>query len=187
MTLASRGNWITRSSGYTLAEMLGVVLVLAIAAAAVVPTLTQSDKSRIELATSEVAGVLRFARDEARRLNAHTVVVLSDHARLQAFELDVSDPDNPKLGPPLRHPVGKDIYDIDLHVLSFTEGVKASTNLPEGSQSGVHAAAFNPRGQPVSPWTLAELPNSYIDVNFGQRTLRVRIWAVTARIDEKWQ
>ncbi len=187
MTLASRGNWNTRSFGYTLAEMLGVVLVLAIAAAAVVPTLTQSDNSKVELATSEVASVMRFARDEARRLNAHTVVVLSGSARLQAFELDVTDPDNPKLGPQLRHPVDKGLYDIDLHSLSFTEGVKASTDLPAGIQSGSHAVGFNPRGQSVNPWSLAELPNSYVDVSFGTKTRRVRIWAVTARIDEQWQ
>lgn len=187
MTMAVQGKWITRSFGYTLAEVLGVVLVLGIAAAAVVPTLNQSDNSKVSLAASEVASVLRFARDEARRLNAHTVVVLSDSARLQAFNLDLSDPSNPKLGAPLHHPVEKDVYEIDLHSLSFTEGVKASSDLPVGSKSGSHAVGFNPRGQPVSPWTLAELPDRHIDVGFGKKVRRVTIAALTARVSESWQ
>lgn len=187
MTMAIQGKWITRSFGYTLAEMMGVVLVLAIVAAAVVPTLTQSDNSKVSLAASEVASVLRFARDEARRRSAPTVVVLSGSARVQAFELDVSDPMNPKLGPPLHHPVDKAIYDLDLHTLPFSEGVEASSNLPGGPPGAEKALGFNARGEPLDASTLVELNDRHIDMSFGDKTRRVYIAAITARISESWQ
>lgn len=184
---ANRRKSTTLSLGHTLAEMLGVVLVLAIAAGAVVPSLTQSDKGKVALAASEVAGVLRFARDEARHRSMPTVVVLSGSARLQAFELDVSDPANPSLGPPLHHPVDKDVYDLDLHVLSFSEGVKASSNLPSGPPGATEAVGFNARGEPLDASNLAELSERYIDVSFGTKTRRVSIAPLTARISEAWQ
>ncbi len=182
-----RGKRTTLSLGHTLAELLGVVLILAIGAAAVVPTLTQSDKSKVELAASEAASVLRFARDEARRSSAATVVVLSGSARLQAFELDVSDPANPTLGVPLYHPVDKDVYDLDLHTLRYSEGVTASSDLPAGPPGAAKAVGFNTRGAPLDASNLAELSDRYIDLSFGSRTRRVSIAAATARISEAWQ
>ncbi len=184
--MASRGQRITLSFGYTLAEMMGVVLVLAIVAAAVVPTLTQSANSKVSLAASEAASVLRFARDEARRRNAPTVVVVSGSARLQAFELDVSDPMNPKLGPPLHHPVEKSVYDLDLHSLSFTEGVVASTNLPAGPLGAEKAVGFNARGEPLNASDLSPLPDRHVDLSLSGKTRRVSIAAFTARISESW-
>jgi type II secretory pathway pseudopilin PulG len=184
--MAIRGNRTTLSAGYTLAEMLGVVLILAISAAAVLPGLSQSDKSKVELAASEVAGALRFAREEALRRSAPTVVVLSGIARVQAFELDVSDPLNPTLGPPLYHPLDKDAYDLDLHILPFSEGVKASSNLPSGPSGGDNAIGFNARGEPLNASNLTGLSDRHVDVSFGSRTRRVRITAVTARISEAW-
>ena len=186
MTPAGRGNWITRSSGYTLAEMLGVILVLAIVAAAVVPTLTQSANSKVALAASEVASVMRFAREEARRRSVPTVVALSGAARMQAFELDVSDPTNPKLGPPLHHPVEKGVYDLDLHSLSFTEGVVASTDLPAGPPGAEKAVGFNARGEPLNASDLSPLTDRHIDLSLNGKTRRVSIAAFTARISESW-
>lgn len=185
--MAVRGKRITLSSGFTLAEMLSVVLILIIAAAAVLPTLTQSDNGKVALAASEVASVLRFARDEARRRSVPTVVVLSGSARLQAFELDVSDPANPKLGPPLHHPVDKDVYDLDLHILPFSEGVKANSDLPAGPPGVEEAIGFNARGEPLDASSLIEMPERHIDVSFGTKTRRVSIAPVTARVSEAWQ
>lgn len=184
---AIRGKRTTLSLGYTLAEMLSVVLILAISAAAVVPSLTQSDKSKVELAASEVAGALRFAREEARRRSAPTVVVLSDIARVQVFELDVSDPLNPTLGPPLYHPLNKDAYDLDLHVLPFSEGVQASSNLPPGPPGAARAAGFDARGEPLNASDLAGLGDRHVDVSFGSKTRRIFVTAFTARITEAWQ
>jgi type II secretory pathway pseudopilin PulG len=177
----------TPSAGYTLAEMLGVVLILAVSAAAVLPGLTQSDRSKVELAASEVAEVLRFAREEARRRSAPTVVVLSGAARVQAFELDVNDPMNPALGAPLNHPVNKDTYDLDLNILPFSEGVKASSNLPSGPPGAARAVGFNARGEPLDASDLTALADRYVDVSFGSKTRRVFISALTARISGSWQ
>lgn len=185
--MAMEGRRITRSVGYTLAEMLTVVLVLAIGAAAVIPTLRSSDKTKLELAAAEVAGILRFAREEARRRSQPTVVVLSGTARLEAYELDVSDPANPKLGPPLNHPVDKSVYDVDLHTRSFSEGVKASSNLPGGPPGTTEAVGFNARGEPLDAATLTGLADRHIDVSFGGKTRRVLIASGTARVSEAWQ
>lgn len=185
--MAIHGNRTTPSSGYTLAEMLGVVLILAVSAAAVLPSLTQSDRSKVELAASEVASVLRFARDEARRRNAPTAVVLSGIARVQAFELDVSDPLNPSLGAPLYHPLNKDAYDLDLNIMPFSEGVQASSTLPAGPPGAAAAVGFSARGEPLNASDLTALPDRHVDLSFHSKTRRVLITAVTARISEAWQ
>lgn len=185
--MAIGGIRTTRSLGFTLAEMLSVVLVLAIGAATVVTTLTQSDKSKVALAASEVASALRFARDEARRRGAPTVVVLSGSGRLQAFELDVSVPGSPALGPPLYHPVDKSVYDLDLNSLLYSEGVTASSNLPAGPPGAPQAVGFDARGEPLDASNLSPLPDRHVDVSFGDKSRRVFITALTARISEAWQ
>lgn len=178
---------VTRRLGHTLAEMLGVVVILAIGAAAVVPSLVQSDRSKVELAASEVAAVLRFAREEARRTGEPTVVVLSGSARLRAFELDVGDPANPALGPALPHPVDRTPYDLDLHGLHFSKGISVSTNLPSGPPGADSAVGFNTRGEPLDASSLTALPERHIDVSFGGKRKRVSIAHLTARVTEAWQ
>ncbi len=54
--------------GYTLVELSLVVLILAIMAAAVVPSLMPADSGKLDAAAQEIADAIRFARSEAMRL-----------------------------------------------------------------------------------------------------------------------
>lgn len=61
-------------SGYTLAEMLIVCAVLAVAAAVALPSAQPVVEFRIDTAASEIVQALRFARQEAMRTNAYRLL-----------------------------------------------------------------------------------------------------------------
>ena len=98
--------------GFTLAEMLVVVSLLAILAAVALPSLGTLDNQRLEVAANEVRTALRLARSEALRLDTNVVVDMGStngHVKLHmggcgnsgtaivdprtklAFEVDVAD------------------------------------------------------------------------------------------------
>ena len=60
-----------RPSGYSLAEMTIAVAIVAILAAALLPTLSSNEPHRLELAAEEVATALRFAVSESRRIGSN--------------------------------------------------------------------------------------------------------------------
>ncbi len=52
-------------AGFSLAEILAVVLVLSIVAAVAIPNLSATDPNKLELASQEFAQAIRFARAES--------------------------------------------------------------------------------------------------------------------------
>lgn len=68
-----------RCAGFTLAELLVVVAVIAITARIVVPTLSFAGANALSLAASETGNALRLARDEAVR-SGRPVLVDADSA-----------------------------------------------------------------------------------------------------------
>ncbi len=64
--LATRGRCVARDGGFTLIEMLAVILLIGIAAAAVSISITQGlAGARVRAASSELAGALRATRAQA--------------------------------------------------------------------------------------------------------------------------
>lgn len=105
--------------GFTLLEMMIVIVILTLSAAAVMPGLSSSNKAQLDLATEKVAAALRFTRSEAIRTgNAHGIILDHDDSDatgkdIVVYQLDTS-------GSPftidhvVTHPVSRKPYDIYL-------------------------------------------------------------------------
>ena len=79
-----------------------------------IPNLSASDPSKLDLAVSEFAEAMRFARAEAIRTGEpHGVRRQSPQNRIRVFSLDQSGTPWTRVYD-VRHPVSKKLYDIDL-------------------------------------------------------------------------
>ncbi len=127
------------------------------------------DEIRLDLATSEVASALRFARSEATRTGRHHGVrIESSQQRIRVYRLDVAS------SPPVEeyvvvHPVDKTLFDVQLSSRSFTpDGSITSVSFRFGGDpTPYESVAFDARGVPVSPLDLALMDS-------GEVTLGVR-------------
>ncbi|HPV33202.1 MAG TPA: prepilin-type N-terminal cleavage/methylation domain-containing protein, partial [Methylotenera sp.] len=58
-------------SGFTLVEMLVVVIIIGIIATVTIPLLSSNDPQKLNVAAEETANVLRLAISEAKRTNGY--------------------------------------------------------------------------------------------------------------------
>lgn len=101
-----------RLRGRSLAELLLVITLLGALALVVVPSLTVLGPERVELATADVAGAIRFAQSQARRSGAEHGVLLNTAAqRLRVYRIDDSGP-SPVVVFDVYHPLDKQLYDL---------------------------------------------------------------------------
>ena len=131
-------------TGATLAELLVVVLILAVAAGVAVQSLESWGGTRAEAAGRVLAGDLRYARDRAVRTGrVHTVVVDAAANRYFITEPggDVPDPTNP--GRP-----GAFVRDLDALVGG---GVRVEPPRAIPTESTVTELRFDPTG--AASWT----------------------------------
>ncbi|RYE95407.1 MAG: hypothetical protein EOO78_23785 [Oxalobacteraceae bacterium] len=98
------------SRGHTLAELLTVCTVLAIAAAVALPSAQPITEVRADTAAGEVVQALRFARQEAMRSGAYRML------RCDAVRNEVSVylPDTNGAATMLKHPLSKMDYTVNL-------------------------------------------------------------------------
>ena len=134
----SRQVTFLRQCGYTLVELSVVAIILGILAAAIFPSFRPVESRRIDVAASEFADALRFARSEALRLRQP--IGFSQDAvsgRLRLFTPDTSG--SPWiLNYDIPHPISKQPYDIRLsdHPFAGADGVtvtevfRGTCNLP---------------------------------------------------------
>ncbi len=100
--------------GYTLTELLVVVVLIGLAAAVALPSLRPADSAKLDLAANQFANAIRFARAEAMRTGLpHGFRYLSAQKRIRVFTSDTST------NPPgyvfdVRHPIDKHLYDYTL-------------------------------------------------------------------------
>jgi prepilin-type N-terminal cleavage/methylation domain-containing protein len=180
-----------RQRGYSLAELLFVVAILALVVAMASPTSSRPGAARIERAGREVADTLEFARREALRTGVPHGVRVTAPGRVAVFRLDRS------VVPPLerydvRHPVDKALYDTNLQTAPFAENTGAiGWFLFQGGASADAAVAFDARGEPIRPADRRPLATGGIvlanegyglAVAVAPLTGRVRAGAVTATI-----
>ena len=103
-----------RQVGYTLVEVLVVVVILGVVAAALLATHGSVDAEQtLEAAAAEVAAALRFARSEAIRSGEpHGVEASTSTQLVRVYRLDTSaSPPVPVYS--VRHPVDKKLYHLD--------------------------------------------------------------------------
>ena len=170
---------------FTLVELLIVVAILAIVALvyAAQPA-GDTTHQKLDVAASEVASALRFARSEALRTGQpHGARIEPGSDRVRVFRLDVSG------GPPVedysvRHPVDKKLYDLSFQTHSFagSVGVSLSQFLFGGVGTPKQAVAFQPDGSPVSPENLTLMDSGDVDLSLSGQTRQVDVAPITGRV-----
>lgn len=108
-----------KSHGFTLLELLIVLALLATIAAIAMPSDAQGRVQSLELAATQVADALRFAREESRRTgNMHGVTPDAGANTIGVFRLDEGPNPNLKIFD-VYQPVTKQLYKIDLNTSGY--------------------------------------------------------------------
>ena len=114
-----------RSAGFTLAEILVVVAILAVIAGVALPLLSSQDSKKLEVAAQETGNALRFAVSEARRTGSPVLV----DAKTSSGHLKVvkSDATGANLGS-VNDPLTKRALDIDTAGSAFSGPVSMTAS-----------------------------------------------------------
>ena len=139
-----------RGRGYTLIELLIAIALMSMVAALAIPVIAAQNAQKLDLAASEVAAALNFARSEALRTGQYYGVRIgSADSHVRVFLLNRS-PLPPTEVYNVLHPVDKKIYDIALSSAAFSSGVSVSQSaFLYSPQPASEAVAFDPEGRPL--------------------------------------
>jgi prepilin-type N-terminal cleavage/methylation domain-containing protein len=173
--------WFKGARGFTLAEMLVVVVILGIVAVAAVPMLMVSE-TRLDAAGQEVGNALRFAVNEVRRTGGYVLVdVETQPGRLLIVRSDAAA----ARGSDVIDPVTKRAMDIAVTDSAFSTGVQVSASFiaPSGTFPQLligPGPAFWAAQSSVVKGTLQ--PGSGVVLTLAARTVTVGFDSVTGRV-----
>jgi type II secretion system protein H len=170
--------------GYTLTELIIVVTILGVVAAIAVPATSSNSNKSLDLAASEFAAAMRFARSESLRTGEpHGFRQESGAKRIRVFRLD-DDTSPATIIYDVYHPVEKQLYDIQLDAephasadsLNRTATFRSSCNQEE-------SIYFDENGAPwcVDPGT-ALVTRFEVEMMSGVTSLTVRLDPITGRV-----
>ena len=174
-----------RCAGYSLTEMLIAAALLAATAAVAVPLLRAPAPSRVQLAGTQLAQAIRFARSEAQRtLVPHGVRIDAATERAQVFRLDMSTMPPTRLFT-VRHPGHHNLYVLDFSTEAATQAVQitAAALTFAAACSESRDLVFDSLGWPrcSNPVTV-ELTSANVDLGNGATTRRVSVAGATGRV-----
>ena len=182
-------NRTSRHRGFTIVELLVVVIILGVLAAVVTPGLQSADPEKVSLAASQVAEALRFARSEAMRTgNIHSVRVQHDNETITVEKTNLAiEPVNAESI--LYHPVTKQSYTFDVSAGSATRGVEVNDNLDVFQYAGLgrrQRVLFDALGVPIFMKPIAgetyHLTNGHIKLGLDDRQVSVFVQPYTGRV-----
>ena len=172
------------SQGFSLLELLLVLTILGIVAVAAVPSLSSGNQKRLELAASEVAGAMRYARDEALRTGDPRGFELQLNApRIRVIGADTStNPWTPRYD--VEHPGVHGFYDVDLSSRSYA-GIDGATRntVFHGNCNDPDLIFFDANGMPSCGDSGGALVDQYdVTLVFGSRSLIVSLHGISGRV-----
>jgi prepilin-type N-terminal cleavage/methylation domain-containing protein len=171
-----------KQRGFSLAELMFVVFVLAICVAITVPPVNGRSALRLERAADEVVAALAYARGEAERTHVPHGVRVQSGRRITVFRLDTSKTPPTEIYD-VRDPVDKSIYDVDLAGGAFTQNTTATGwFLFQRQASGATAASFDANGEPMRGDDRLPLATGGVLLANEGSTLAVSLAALTGRI-----
>jgi prepilin-type N-terminal cleavage/methylation domain-containing protein len=171
--------------GYSLIEMLIVVALLALIAAAAAPSFVSDDEATLDQAADRVANAFRFAHSEAIRTGQSHGVIANVYSQfVKVYRLDDSV-NPPVLVYDVRDPVTKQVYDLRLGGSSSEPAISTvyfkfdgfffpQTLLGFSDTTGV--PKYNDSG------TIRMLENGYIRLSHESRTRTIAVSPMTARV-----
>jgi len=132
--------------GFTLLEIIIVVLILSIIATITLPNLASTDSMKLDTAAKEVAEAIRFARAESIRTKIPCGIFAdATNERIRVYSM-------PSFSPTynIYHPVDKKLYDIQLKTDAFIAGVDlvSASFIFVGGFSNPTYLGFNTEGYP---------------------------------------
>lgn len=170
--------------GYSLLELLAVVIILGIAASVAIPDISTTDPNKLDLAAEEVAQAMRYARSEALRTGEpRGFRQQSTEKRIRVFRPDTSS--SPwTLNYDIYHPVSKKLYDIDLDSHPFARADSLSHNrVYRGTCNQPGSVYFDSSGIPrcTDPETVL-LDQFDVTLTLGNHTRVVTLHKLTGRV-----
>lgn len=173
-----------RQRGYSLPELLAVVIILGIAAAVAIPDISTTDPDQLDLAAEELAQAMRFARSEALRTGEpHGFRQQSSAKRIRVFRPDTGS--SPwTLNYDVYHPVSKKLYDIDLGMHPFARVDSLNHNrIYRSTCNKAGSVYFDSSGIPrcADPET-ALLEQFDVTLTLGDHSRVVTLHSLTGRV-----
>jgi type II secretion system protein H len=172
------------SQGFSLLELLLVLILLGIVAVAAVPDLSSGDQKRLELAAGEIAEAMRYARSEAlRTAEPRGFQLQTAEARIRVVSADTSS--NPwTAGYDVERPGVHNFYDTDLSSRSYA-GIDGMTRSAvfHGNCNNADLIFFDALGMPACADNGGALVDQYdVTLSFGSRSRIVSLHGITGRV-----
>jgi prepilin-type N-terminal cleavage/methylation domain-containing protein len=182
--------WYRRAaSGFTFIEVLVAFLVLAIVVAGVNPQLSSGNPEKLDVAASQVAAAIRFARSEAMRTGeVHSVFVDegNEEITVELTELSTKPASAKNV---LYHPINKQPYTFNLPGNTSTRDVLVTSPAASflfatiGKQQRL---MFTAQGVPVfidtTTNTVHQLVNGEVQLGMSGIDVMVTVQPVTGRV-----
>ena len=184
---------MTRNPGkqqaYTLLEMLIAVTIVALVATIALPSLSTGNEKKLDLAATEVANAIRFARSEALRTGeGHGLTISQVTQTVTVNKYDLTTAPISTLGT-LTHPVDKKPYDFNINTGSTTSDVTISNSQDVFNFTGLgrrRSLLFDANGTPK--WIVGSGPTTHllsdgnIELSYGRQQRVVNVAPITGRV-----
>lgn len=174
-----------RTQGFTLAELLVVILLMAALAATAIPQLSSQEPELLDVATSEVRSALRFARQEAQQRG--TTVLVDMESQAQTVKLMLGTCKNP--GDPLLDPRTGRSFVVDLSLRPQTRSVIVTAQVLVANGRGYQAMVFDANGAISEACEMATakdkgtpIRGSQVLLTLGDQQQSLTLWPATGRV-----
>jgi len=184
VTLLCPARNATRECGFSLHELLFVVVIIGLIATVMTPAKGPGDGVKLDLAAAEIADALRFARSEALRLGvARGVRAQALEKRVRVFSMNtLTSPAT--LVYDVYHPVDKKLYDRDLGLVPYNfSGSIVQTQTFRGTCDAPENIYFDAVGTPwcADPETVL-VEKLVIALSLGSASRSITVHGINGRV-----
>lgn len=169
--------------GFSLVELLIVITILGIAASVAIPDISTTDASRLNLAATELADAMRFARSESMQGSPRAFRQISSQKKVIVYRPDTSaSPWSPIYD--VYHPLSKQLYDIDLgnHPFASVDSINHNRNY-RGTCNTPDQVYFDVNGTPWCTDPESVLLDQFVVIlTAGTHTRTVTLHGITGRV-----
>jgi prepilin-type N-terminal cleavage/methylation domain-containing protein len=179
-----KASTVATQQGYTLTELLIVVIIVGLVATVAMPSSSSSDTVKLSLVAAEVADTMRFARSEAMRLGvARGFHQQSVAKRLRVFSMDTNTTPATRVYD-IYHPIDKHLYDRNFEQQPFAFSGDMNRNVTyRGTCNQGGSIFFDANGTPwCSDPDNVLLEQFDVTLTLGQNSRVVTLDGITGRV-----